>query len=124
MVLASRSKRARKSAFLLRCAGSTLIAISRPNRESRARYTSPMPPAPSGATISYGPNFVPALIPILARDYTPPRPLSVSAVAQPFLAVHFNEAQAPRAPFAVFAGGWPTLCAFASCKGWVLGFLF
>jgi hypothetical protein len=27
--------------------GSTLIATSRPSRVSRARYTSPMPPAPS-----------------------------------------------------------------------------
>ena len=35
-----------------RRAGSTLIATSRPSRVSRARYTSPMPPAPSGATIS------------------------------------------------------------------------
>lgn len=33
-------------------AGRTLIATSRSNRVSRARYTSPMPPAPSGDTIS------------------------------------------------------------------------
>ena len=32
--------------------GSALIATSRPRRVSRARYTSPMPPAPSGAMIS------------------------------------------------------------------------
>ena len=36
--------------------GSTLIATSRPSRGSRARYTSPIPPAPSGARISYGPS--------------------------------------------------------------------
>src|SRR5271168_3051704 len=71
MVLASRSKRARKSAFLLRCAGSTLIAISRSNRVSRARYTSPMPPAPSGATISYGPSFVRGTRGMSGRDYNP-----------------------------------------------------
>ena len=35
-----------------RCGGSTLIATSRPSRVSRARYTSPMPPAPSGERIS------------------------------------------------------------------------
>jgi hypothetical protein len=32
--------------------GRTLSATSRPSVVSRARYTSPMPPAPSGATIS------------------------------------------------------------------------
>jgi hypothetical protein len=31
-----------------KAAGKTLIATSRPSRVSRARYTSPMPPAPSG----------------------------------------------------------------------------
>jgi len=33
----------------MRSAGRTLIATSRPRRVSRARYTSPMPPAPRGA---------------------------------------------------------------------------
>lgn len=47
------------------------MATSRPNRESRARYTSPMPPAPSGETISYGPTLVPEEIPILASHYSP-----------------------------------------------------
>src|SRR5215475_14401897 len=41
-------------------AGSTLTATSRPSLRSRARYTSPMPPAPSGERISYGPSLVPA----------------------------------------------------------------
>src|SRR5215470_17894418 len=36
------------------------MATKRPSLESRARYTSPIPPAPSGETISYGPNRVPA----------------------------------------------------------------
>src|SRR5688572_30026305 len=35
------------------------MATSRPSWVSVARYTSPMPPAPSGATISYGPILVP-----------------------------------------------------------------
>src|SRR5438093_6305058 len=61
-VFASRSKRARISAVTIRCCGSSLIATSRERRGSRARYTSPMPPAPSHATISYGPIFVPAAI--------------------------------------------------------------
>ena len=36
------------------------IPLLRPGRVSRARYTSPMPPAPSGSWISYGPGRVPA----------------------------------------------------------------
>ena len=36
--------------------GSTLIATSRPSFVSRARYTSPMPPAPSADRTSYGPS--------------------------------------------------------------------
>ncbi len=39
--------------------GSTLIATVRSSRVSRARYTSPIPPAPSAPTISYGPRRVP-----------------------------------------------------------------
>src|SRR5438046_7608615 len=40
-------------------AGRTLMATSRASRGSRARYTSPIPPAPSGARIWYGPSSVP-----------------------------------------------------------------
>lgn len=36
------------------------MATVRSSRVSRARYTSPMPPVPAGAMISYGPSFVPA----------------------------------------------------------------
>ena len=36
--------------------GRTLTATSRPRRSSRARQTSPIPPAPSGATTSCGPT--------------------------------------------------------------------
>jgi hypothetical protein len=39
--------------------GKTLIATSRPSRESRARYTSPMPPAPTRDFTSYSPSLVP-----------------------------------------------------------------
>ena len=46
------------------------MATSRCRRVSRARYTSPIPPAPIGATISYGPSFVPAASAIIGRDYT------------------------------------------------------
>ena len=39
--------------------GSTLMATSRSSRGSRARYTSPMPPAPISESTSYGPSFEP-----------------------------------------------------------------
>jgi hypothetical protein len=45
----------------------TLTATVRSKRESRARYTSPMPPAPKGETISYGPSFVPDIKPMDCR---------------------------------------------------------
>jgi hypothetical protein len=49
---ASRSKRASRSASAAKRSGRILSATSRCRRESRARYTSPMPPAPRGETIS------------------------------------------------------------------------
>src|SRR5262245_45022702 len=55
MARASRSKRSPKRSAEI------LIATSRPSRVSRARYTVPIPPAPMGATISYGPSLVPGL---------------------------------------------------------------
>src|SRR5271167_5070072 len=59
MLRASRSKRSRNSGRSARCPGRTLMATMRLRRVSRARYTSPIPPAPSGAMISYGPSLVP-----------------------------------------------------------------
>src|SRR5580658_2393392 len=56
---ASRSKRARRSSRLAICSGNTLTATVRSSLVSRARYTSPMPPAPMGARISYGPTLSP-----------------------------------------------------------------
>src|SRR5215468_7027326 len=56
---ASCSKRASRSGSLEKAAGRILIATSRLSRVSRARYTSPIPPAPRGARISYGPRRVP-----------------------------------------------------------------
>ena len=53
---ASRVKRASRSASSANGSGSTLRATSRFSLRSRARDRSPMPPAPSGATISYGPR--------------------------------------------------------------------
>src|SRR5690348_14619590 len=40
--------------------GRTLMAASRSSRVSLARYTSPIPPAPIGARITYGPILSPA----------------------------------------------------------------
>src|SRR5208337_3063393 len=70
IALASRSKRALRSGSEERCEGRTLMATFRPSRVSRARYTSPMPPAPNGDWISYGPSFVPEVSPIRARNYS------------------------------------------------------
>ena len=49
---ASRLKRASLSGSCARASGKTLMATSRPRWVSLARYTSPIPPAPSGARIS------------------------------------------------------------------------
>ena len=56
---ASRSKRASRSGSAASAAGSTFSATSRPSLVSVARYTSPMPPAPIGATTSYAPRRLP-----------------------------------------------------------------
>jgi hypothetical protein len=71
IALASRSSRCRRTGSEDKLAGSTLIATSRSRRVSRARYTSPMPPAPSGETISYGPSLVPTSAPCVARHHSP-----------------------------------------------------
>src|SRR5450631_4487658 len=67
-VRASVSKRRRRSASSETECGNTLIATLRPRRTSRARKTSPMPPAPRGAVISYGPSRIPELT--LTREAT------------------------------------------------------
>ena len=60
-VLASRSKRASRSGSCAKASGRILIATCRPRLVSVARYTSPMPPTPIWAVISYGPRRVPAV---------------------------------------------------------------
>src|SRR5262245_10729965 len=77
---ASLRKRARRSALFATSAGSTLIATSRPSRVSRARYTSPIPPAPRGPRTSHGPRRVPR-----ARDMATParREFRAAIVRQP-----------------------------------------
>src|SRR5678815_6078998 len=49
--------------------GSTLLATMRSSRVSRAQYTSPIPPAPIGSRISYGPSRVPGLRLTSGADY-------------------------------------------------------
>src|SRR5687768_11869645 len=56
---ASRLKRARRSASAATAGRSTLIATSRCNFASRARYTSPIPPAPICGPTSYAPSRCP-----------------------------------------------------------------
>src|SRR5262245_61888432 len=55
-----------------RFSGKTLIATSRPRRVSFARYTSPMPPAPSALVISYGPRVLPIRAAMCRGFYQPP----------------------------------------------------
>src|ERR1035438_6601896 len=57
---ASLSKRATRPWSWKNSSVSTFSATSLPSFVSFARYTSPMPPAPSGARISYGPRRAPA----------------------------------------------------------------
>ena len=71
---ASRLKRASRSGSPATLAGRTLIATSRLSFVSRARYTSPIPPAPSGARISYGPRCTPGVGPL---------PCSLNVVGRP-----------------------------------------
>src|SRR5262245_2257329 len=77
--LASRSNRARRSGSYMNGLGSTLMATSRSSRVSRARYTSPMPPEPSGAMLSDGPSRVEAAS-IAAGSYGERGPRSVGRV--------------------------------------------
>src|SRR6266478_8258590 len=79
MVFASRSKRCLATGSAEILAGKILTATSLPRRVSFARYTSPIPPAPSGATTSYGPSLVPELRAIVARHYTPNRSCPIDA---------------------------------------------
>src|SRR4029077_11909367 len=59
---ASRWKRFRVCGDAMTPSGRTLMATTRSRRVSCARYTSPMPPAPIGLTISYGPRREPGVI--------------------------------------------------------------
>src|SRR5450755_3773866 len=67
---ASRMKRSARLALGAESLRRTLMATTRFSRLSRALYTSPMPPAPSGARISYGPSFVPEVSTIGDGDYS------------------------------------------------------
>src|SRR5262249_5789177 len=71
--------RARRSASWATASGRILIATSRDSLVSRARYTSPMPPAPSGAVISYAPRREPAVSVMKRDDYTDRKPLQPRA---------------------------------------------
>jgi hypothetical protein len=66
-------KKGSYSTYQQRCICSllrTLIATVRPSRVSPAFHTSPIPPAPMGARISYGPSLVPGVrvISLLGRS--------------------------------------------------------
>jgi len=52
ILMASRSNRCLRTGSAENSAGKIFTATSRPKRVSRARYTSPIPPAPSASRIS------------------------------------------------------------------------
>src|SRR5258708_27465880 len=62
IVFASRSKRSLSCALSANEGGRILMATMRSRRVSRALYTSPIPPAPMSAPISYGPRRLPVVI--------------------------------------------------------------
>src|ERR1700723_2403761 len=70
-IRASRLNRSSPWASSEKRVGKIFIATSRLSRVSLARNTSPIPPAPSGEMISYGPNWVPGARGIMDRDYNP-----------------------------------------------------
>src|SRR5262249_35904597 len=67
---ASRWKRLTRSASRENSSGRILIATPRFSFKSRARYTSPIPPLPSKAVISYEPSCCPIAIAIEWADYS------------------------------------------------------
>src|SRR4249920_1887568 len=62
---ASRSRRASRSLSATKASATSLSATSRPRRESWARHTSPIPPAPRRAAIWYEPKRAPGSRPIV-----------------------------------------------------------
>src|SRR5882762_2468927 len=74
---ASCSKRRKRSLSEENAVGRILIATPRSKRASRARYTSPIPPAPSSSTISYGPSLVPEVRAIAHAIIFPGKGLAV-----------------------------------------------
>ena len=68
--------RARNGQRSANASGRILMATSRSSRASRARYTSPIPPAPMAERISYGPRCVPgAMATVCEADYTGRTPI-------------------------------------------------
>src|SRR6476660_673339 len=68
-VWASRVNRASLSWSRATASGRIFSATFRCSRRSRARYTSPIPPAPSRSTTSYGPTCWPGERPMSDGDY-------------------------------------------------------
>ncbi len=81
---ASRSSGSRRAGSAAISDGTTLMATVRPRLVSRARNTSPSPPAPIRSRILYWPIVSSIVIPhgaASARDYSGPRPFFISAIA-------------------------------------------
>src|SRR6266851_8593450 len=100
---ASNSNRCRDAGSAAAPALRILSATSRPRRLSRARYTSPIPPEPSGLTISYGPSLLPGESSIgYGLNYTvPSQPLTHSIALQKSAPGHprSSPSHAPESPW-------------------------
>src|ERR1700675_2956784 len=80
-VWASRVNRARRSGSLANASGRIFSATSRFSFVSRARYTSPMPPAPRAERISYEPRRAPGESVRVGVDYTGPAAVRTGLLA-------------------------------------------
>src|SRR5438132_757306 len=79
---ASRWNRATRSWSAVNPSGRILTATSRSSRVSRARYTSPMPPAPMSERTSYGPRREPAVSTISSPPSLPHGQTSAELVGE------------------------------------------
>src|SRR3974390_249850 len=111
---ASNSKRCRRSGSRDQYSGRTLIATSRFRATSRARYTSPIPPAPSGATISNASSRVPAASGICGEDYTPH--CEIHNIRLPQVRAEFFGANLGRQSFCYPSHGLPQPQLFRTLK--------
>src|SRR5512140_1158865 len=115
---ASRVKRSRRSASCAKASGRTLIATSRCRRVSRARQTSPIPPAPRRDRTSHGPRREPGSRGmVLVTIIDNPRLMSFPGAHVPAAALLAllvaGRADAAESPSAALWNAWPAARVYA-----------